>query len=49
MDLKLFGFSEKSFHVTQDPRIIFLSKNHEEAFTHLLYGDVLFYKSLAAD
>ncbi|NOY12867.1 MAG: AAA family ATPase [Deltaproteobacteria bacterium] len=38
MYLKMFGFAEKPFHITPDPRFIFLSKNHKEAFAHLLYG-----------
>jgi len=33
-----FGFTEKPFNVTPNPRFIFLSKNHREAFAHLLYG-----------
>lgn len=38
MYLKLFGLNEKPFHITPNPRFIFLSKNHKEAFAHLLYG-----------
>ncbi len=38
MYLKLFGFQEKPFHITPNPRFIFLSKMHKEAFAHLLYG-----------
>lgn len=38
MYLESFGFSEKPFHITPNPRFIFLSKNHKEAFAHLLYG-----------
>jgi general secretion pathway protein A len=38
MYLKLFGFQEKPFHITPNPRFIFLSKTHREAFAHLLYG-----------
>ena len=33
-----FGFREKPFSMTPDPRFIFLSRNHREAFAHLLYG-----------
>jgi len=33
-----FGFKEKPFTLTPNPRFIFLSKNHKEAFAHLLYG-----------
>ena len=38
MYLKMFGLQEKPFHITPNPRFIFLSKNHKEAFAHLLYG-----------
>ena len=38
MYLKLFGLKEKPFHITPNPRFIFLSKIHKEAFAHLLYG-----------
>jgi general secretion pathway protein A len=33
-----FGFQEKPFTITPNPQFIFLSKNHKEAFAHLLYG-----------
>jgi general secretion pathway protein A len=33
-----FGFNEKPFTLTPNPRFIFLSKSHKEAFAHLLYG-----------
>jgi general secretion pathway protein A len=33
-----FGFREKPFTITPNPQFIFLSKNHKEAFAHLLYG-----------
>ena len=33
-----FGFTEKPFTITPNPRFIFLSKNHKEVFAHLLYG-----------
>ena len=33
-----FGFREKPFTITPNPQFIFLSKNHREAFAHLLYG-----------
>ncbi|MBI4639363.1 MAG: AAA family ATPase [Candidatus Tectomicrobia bacterium] len=33
-----FGLKEKPFNVTPDPKYLFLSKNHEEALAHLLYG-----------
>lgn len=35
---KYFGFNEKPFTLTPNPRFIYLSKNHKEAFAHLLYG-----------
>ncbi len=38
MYLEYFGFREKPFSVTPNPRFIFLSKHHREAFAHLLYG-----------
>ena len=38
MYLDLHGFREKPFNLTPDPRFVFLSKNHREAFAHLLYG-----------
>jgi general secretion pathway protein A len=34
----LYGFREKPFSMTPDPAFLFLSKNHKEAFAHLLYG-----------
>ena len=38
MYLEFYGFREKPFSLTPDPRFVFLSKNHREAFAHLLYG-----------
>jgi general secretion pathway protein A len=38
MYLDFYGLQEKPFDLTPDPRFIFLSKNHKEAFAHLLYG-----------
>jgi general secretion pathway protein A len=38
MYLEFFGFREKPFTITPNPRFIFLSKNHKDAFAHLLYG-----------
>jgi general secretion pathway protein A len=38
MYTKYFGLNEKPFTLTPNPRFIFLSKNHKEAFAHLLYG-----------
>ena len=33
-----FGFSDMPFHVTPNPRFLFLSPTHEEALQHLRYG-----------
>lgn len=38
MYTKYFGFNEKPFTLTPNPRFIFLSNNHKDAFAHLLYG-----------
>jgi len=38
MYLDFYGFREKPFNLTPDPRFVFLSKNHRESFAHLLYG-----------
>lgn len=38
MYTKYYGFKEKPFTLTPNPRFIYLSKNHKEAFAHLLYG-----------
>jgi len=38
MYLDFYGFREKPFNLTPDPRFVFLSKPHQEAFAHLLYG-----------
>lgn len=38
MYCEFFGFAEKPFTITPNPRFIFLSKNHKEVFAHLLYG-----------
>jgi len=38
MYLDFYGFLEKPFNLTPDPRFVFLSNNHREAFAHLLYG-----------
>lgn len=38
MYLDYYAFKEKPFSITPNPRFIFLSKNHQEAFAHLLYG-----------
>jgi general secretion pathway protein A len=33
-----FGFREKPFNLTPDPRFVYLSARHTEAFAHLAYG-----------
>lgn len=38
MYCEFYGFREKPFNITPNPRFIYLSKNHREAFAHLLYG-----------
>lgn len=38
MYCEYYDFKEKPFTITPNPRFIFLSKNHQEAFAHLLYG-----------
>lgn len=38
MYCEFFGFKEQPFSITPNPRFIYLSKNHREAFAHLLYG-----------
>lgn len=35
---EFYGFSEKPFTITPNPRFIFLSSNHREALAHLVYG-----------
>ncbi len=38
MYCKFYGLKEKPFNVTSDPAFFFLSKQHKEALSHLLYG-----------
>ena len=38
MYLRFFNLREPPFNLTPDPRYLFLSAQHEEALTHLLYG-----------
>ena len=38
MYISYFGFNEKPFSLTPNPRYLFLSRHHREAFAHLLYG-----------
>ncbi len=33
-----YGLNEKPFNLTPDPRFLYLSPKHKEAFAHLLYG-----------
>ena len=33
-----FQFDEAPFNLTPDPRFIYLSPGHQEAFEHMLYG-----------
>ena len=35
---EFYGFQESPFNITPDPRFLFLSDRHQEAFNHLLYG-----------
>ncbi len=35
---EFYGFQESPFNITPDPRFLFLSRRHQEAFDHLLYG-----------
>ena len=33
-----YGLNERPFNLTPDPRFVFLSRKHKEAFAHLIYG-----------
>jgi len=33
-----FGLKERPFNLTPDPKYLYLSEKHKEAFAHLLYG-----------
>lgn len=35
---QFYGFSEPPFNITPDPRFLFFSDRHREAFDHLLFG-----------
>ena len=35
---KFYGFKEKPFEITPDPRFLYLSENHREALAHLTYA-----------
>jgi general secretion pathway protein A len=38
MYLNYFGFKEAPFNMTPDPRFLFYSQHHREAFDHIVYG-----------
>ncbi len=38
MYFKYYGFNEAPFSITPDPRFLFFTPRHREAFDHLLYG-----------
>ncbi len=38
MYLAFYGFREAPFNITPDPRFLFFSRRHREAFDHLLFG-----------
>lgn len=38
MYLEFFGLKEPPFNITPDPRFLFFSGRHREAFDHLMYG-----------
>src|ERR1700743_1801587 len=33
-----YGFQEPPFNITPDPRFLFFSERHREAFNHILFG-----------
>ncbi len=35
---RFYGLDERPFSITPDPRFVFLSRRHEDALAHLLYG-----------
>ena len=35
---KFYGFNEKPFDITPDPKFVYLSETHKEAFAHLRYA-----------
>lgn len=35
---QFYGFRERPFSITPDPRFVFLSQRHQDALAHLLYG-----------
>ncbi len=38
MYLSYFGFAEAPFSIAPDPRYLYMTRSHEEALAHLLYG-----------
>lgn len=38
MYLEFFGLREEPFNITPDPKFLYLSERHKEAFDHLVYG-----------
>lgn len=38
MYIEYFGLKELPFNITSDPNFLYLSKNHKEAISHMLYG-----------
>ena len=38
MYTKFYGFSEKPFNITPDPKFLFLTESHQEALSSLIYG-----------
>ena len=38
MYLSYFGFAEEPFSIAPDPRYLYMSRRHQEALAHLLYG-----------
>ena len=38
MYLSYFGFAEAPFSIAPDPRYLYMTRNHQEALAHLLYG-----------
>ncbi len=38
MYFDFFGFKEAPFNITPDPRFLFFSQHHREAFDHVVYG-----------
>ncbi|MDX1632084.1 MAG: AAA family ATPase [Thermoanaerobaculia bacterium] len=35
---EFYGFSEPPFHITPNPRFLYFSRQHQEAFDHLVFG-----------